>query len=90
MNGTFFNSPNFPEEMKVRSRYLQLGGNIGKKIIVYTSFPNSKEWQDKTFSGIIESSNNEELMLSDPSNGNWYLIPLMNINFIEFEEKINH
>jgi len=90
MNGTFFNSPNFPEEKNSKHEYSSLKHNASKKVKVYATFSDSKEWQDKIFSGIIENSNLNELIISDPTNGNWYLIPIQNINYIEFEEKINH
>ena len=90
MNGMFFNNPSFPKDKDEKPENISLKQNTSKKVKVYASFPNSKEWQDKVFSGIIESTNNDELIISDPSNGNWYLIPISSVNYIEFEEKINH
>lgn len=62
--------------------------NKGKRVIIYASYNNSKE-QDKTFSGIIENYFKDYLIISNPTNSNWYLIKLNDINYIEFMEKIN-
>lgn len=63
--------------------------NKGKKIDAFMTFPHSNEWRDQTFKGIIENADTEHLIMSDPSNGNWYLLPMEYINFIKFEEQVN-
>lgn len=90
MNGTFFNNPAFPDDIKDESNGSILKLNMSKKVKVFTNFrePNSENMQ--FFSGILENSSDENLILSDPSNGSWYLIPLKFVNYIEFEEKMNH
>ena len=93
MNGTYFKSSDFPNDLD----FNQLNEdnnplfkkNIGKKIKIYLTFSNSKEWRDKMLSGIIENVNHDFLIVSDPSSGSWYLVPIVYINYIEFEEKIN-
>ena len=62
--------------------------NIGKKGKVYVTIPNSNEWQNKVFEGIIEHVGNDYLILSNP-NGEWYLILITYVDFIVFEERIN-
>jgi len=89
MNGTYFKNPNFPEThninpyQEVNISILRL--NIGKKVKVFPSFLTNRE---EPFSGIIEAVSEEYLILSNPLNGNWYLIPLKYLDYIEFEEKI--
>ena len=63
--------------------------NVSKKTKVYASFPNESDWKTKIFSGIIETTKDDYVVLSDPSNGNWYMIPIKYVDYIEFEEKIN-
>ena len=63
--------------------------NIGKKISIYESFDNSNEWRDKVFTGILENSENEYLILSDPTNNTWYILLKKFVNYIKFEEEIN-
>ena len=64
--------------------------NKGKKVSVYTSFKNSNEWKDKIFTGIIEDSYKDYIVLSDPKTGTWYIIPIKCIGFIKSEECINN
>lgn len=79
--------PYIPLEKFYMENILML--NKGKKVKAYVSFVNSTEWKDHIFSGIIENSGKDFLIISDPSNGNWYLIQLCYLDYIEFEEKIN-
>lgn len=62
--------------------------NRGKKVEIYASYPDSDEWRDKIFKGIIEQSGRDHIILSDPATGNWYLILIIYVNFIKFDEKI--
>jgi len=54
----------------------------------FMTFPGSKDWPDKKFSGIIEMVGNDHVILSDPSTGNSYLLPNIYLNYIEFEEDL--
>ncbi|MBR3199611.1 MAG: spore coat protein GerQ [Bacilli bacterium] len=62
--------------------------NKGKKVEIYASYPDSTEWRDKVFSGIIEQSGRDHIILSDPKDGKWYLILLIYVNYIKFDERI--
>ncbi len=64
--------------------------NKGKKIKAYVSFPDSNTWKDKIFEGVIEESGRDHLILSNSKNGEWYLILMVYLNYIEFDEKINY
>ncbi len=64
--------------------------NKGKRVNAYVSYPDSSEWQNKIYTGIIEEAGKDHLILSDPSNGNWYLIRMIYLDYVEFFEKINY
>ena len=64
--------------------------NKGKKATIYITIPESKEYQDKTLEGIIESSGKDHIIISKPTTGEWLLIPIIYLNFISFSEPINH
>ena len=64
--------------------------NKGKKCKVFASFPDSTEWRDRIYDGIIEQAGKDHLVISSPETGDWYLIPLINFNWVEFEEPINY
>lgn len=64
--------------------------NKGKKVRAYVSYPDSNEWRDKIYSGIIEEAGRDHLIISDPQTGMWYLIRMIYLNYVEFDEKINY
>lgn len=106
MNGTYYQNPTFPTNMKnypdensevnttmpLEQSYIEniLRLNRGKKAKIFASFPDSNEWRDRIFDGIIEESGKDHLIMSSPSTGDWYLIPMIYVNWAEFEEKINY
>lgn len=63
--------------------------NRGKQVEIYMSFADSKDWKDKIFRGIIEQSGKDHIILSDPNTGNWYLLLLIYVDYIKFDENIN-
>ena len=64
--------------------------NKGKRVNAYYSYPDSNEWRDKIYSGIIEEAGRDHLILSDPVNGNWYMLRMIYLNYVEFMERINY
>lgn len=62
--------------------------NRGKQVEIYASYPDSNDWRDKIFKGIVEQSGRDHIILSDPKTGNWYLILLIYVNYIKFDENI--
>ena len=77
---------NVPVEQSYIENILRL--NRGKKVEIYASYPDSDEWKNKIFSGIIEQSGRDHIILSDPKTGDWYLILIIYVNFIKFDERI--
>lgn len=64
--------------------------NKGRKVNAYVSFPDSNEWRDKIFSGLIEEAGKDHLIIKDITNGNWYLIKIIYLDYVEFVEPINY
>ena len=64
--------------------------NIGKKVRLNVTIPGSKESQDRVFEGIIEKVGNDYLIVSNPTNGEWYFILPVYLGFITFDEQINY
>ena len=64
--------------------------NKGKMGKFYCSFPDSNEWRDTVFTGIIEQAARDHLIISNPNTGKWYLILMVYLNYAEFDEKINY
>ena len=91
MNNNYINSPYVPAQTLNEQSYIEniLRLNKGKKVEIYMSFPDSIEWKDKIFKGIIEESGKDHIILSDPNTGNWYLLVLIYVDYIKFDENIN-
>ena len=60
--------------------------NKGKKATIHMTF--NKE--SKEFSGIIEQSGKDYIIVSDPTSGKWYMLPIKYLDFITFDEQINY
>ena len=88
-NFQYSNIPIYPNNTS--NQYIEdiLKLNIGKKVSIYQAFPNSDESKDKIFTGIIEQTGKDYIALSDPTTGNWYLLLMIYVNFIKFDEEIN-
>ncbi|MBR1413757.1 MAG: spore coat protein GerQ [Bacilli bacterium] len=85
-NNLYSNQNNNPEKILFIEDILKF--NKGKKVNVFASFTDSNNDKDKTYSGIVENSGPDYVIISDPKTGKWYLIKTMYINYIEFEEPI--
>ena len=81
------NNEYIPDEQSYIENILRV--NKGKKVSVYQSFADANNWKDRIFTGIIEQSGRDHIILSDPITGKWYLLLMIYVNFVEFEEPIN-
>lgn len=76
------------EEQSYVENILRL--NRGKIARFYMAFPDSVEWRDKVFTGIIEQAGRDHVIISNPQDGKWYLLLAIYLNYVEFDEKINY
>jgi len=77
-----------PAEQSYIENILRL--NRGKMAKFHITVPGSIEWQDRVFNGIIEQSGRDHIIVSNPSTGEWYLILMIYLDFVTFEEPINY
>lgn len=82
------NNTMFDEEQYYIENILRL--NAGKKAKLHVTVPGSKEWQDRVFEGIIEQSGRDHIIMSNPQTGEWYLVLMIYLDFVTFEEPINY
>lgn len=81
-------STTFDDEQSYIENIIRLNkGKIGR---FYMTFPDSLEWRDRVFSGVIEQSGKDHIIISDPTTGKWYLLLLIYLDYVEFDEKINY
>lgn len=64
--------------------------NKGKKAKFHVTVPGSEKWQDRVFDGIIEQAGRDHIIVSNPSTGEWYLILMIYLDFVTFEEPVNY
>ncbi|WP_027408075.1 spore coat protein GerQ [Anoxybacteroides tepidamans] len=81
-----------PGMLPIEESYIEniLRLNKGKMVTVYMTFENNREWNAKVFRGIIEAAGRDHLILSDPQTGQRYLLPMIYLNYVVFDEEINY
>lgn len=105
MNGSYYQTPVFMNDiqrdtfegnknynLEMEQSYIEniLRNNIGKKVRVHASFSDSVEWRDRVFTGIIEHAGRDNLIINDVENNINYLILMIYVDFVEFNEKITY
>jgi len=83
-----YNTNTLPLEQSYIENILRL--NKGKQVRVHMTFPDSNEFRDREFNGIIEQSGRDHIILSEPSTGKWQLLLMIYVDFITFDENINY
>ncbi len=78
--------------LPIESSYIEniLRLNKGKKVHVHMTFPDSEQFRDREFSGIIEQAGRDHIILSVPQTGTWDLLLMIYVDFITFDEPINY
>jgi spore germination protein Q len=64
--------------------------NRGKIATVYTTNENNPEWAAKVFTGRVENAARDHVVLSDPQTGKRYIIFMVNIDYITFDEELQY
>ncbi|MBT2687356.1 spore coat protein GerQ [Bacillus sp. ISL-47] len=84
--------PQIPGMLPLEQSYVEniLRLNKGKLATVYTTFENNTEWNAKIFKGIIEAAGRDHLILSDPQTGTRYLILMIYLDYVTFDEEIEY
>ena len=88
-------SPNIPTpgQLPMEQSYIEniLRLNRGKLATVYMSFDGENGTNDQqVFTGIIEAAGRDHLILSDPQTGTRYLLLMVYLNYVTFEEEIEY
>ncbi len=85
-------TPGVPGMLPIEESYIEniLRLNKGKVATVYTTFENNREWNAKVFKGVIEAAGRDHLILSDPQTGMRYLILMIYVDYVTFDEEIEY
>lgn len=81
-----------PAELVIEQSYIEniLRLNRGKLATIYMTFENNREWNAKIFKGIVEAAGRDHVIISDPTTGMRYLLPLINLDYVTFDEEIEY
>lgn len=84
--------PNVPGMLPVEESYIEniLRLNKGKIATVYMTFENNDRWNAKVFKGVIEAAGRDHIILSDPETGRRYLLLMVYLDYITFDEELNY
>ncbi|MBD8007705.1 spore coat protein GerQ [Bacillus norwichensis] len=64
--------------------------NKGKVGTFYFTYQGNKRWNAMVYHGRIETAGRDHIIISDPSSGTRYLLMMANLDWVEFDEKINY
>lgn len=81
-----------PGMLPIEQSYIEniLRLNKGKLVTVYATFEGNTQWNAKAFKGIIEAAGRDHVILSDPQTGMRFLIPMVAVDYVTFEEEIEY
>lgn len=79
-----------PSQLPLEQSYIEniLRLNRGKVAKVYATFENNTKWNAEIFQGVIEAAGRDHVILSDPNTGRRYLIPMVYVDYVTFDEEI--
>ncbi|WP_199620577.1 spore coat protein GerQ [Paenibacillus alkalitolerans] len=64
--------------------------NLGKMATIYMTFENNPQWNAKVFKGRLEAAGRDHIIISDPQTGMRYLLLMVNLDYITFDEPLNY
>jgi spore germination protein Q len=81
-----------PGMLPIEQSYIEniLRLNKGKLAHVFATFEGNNQWNAKEFIGIIEAAGRDHVILSDPQSGQRFLIPMVALDYVRFDEEIEY
>lgn len=85
-------APGTPMLPPIEESYIEniLRMNKGKMATIYMTFENNSQWNAKVFKGVIESAGRDHIIISDPTTGMRYILQMVNLDYITFDEPIQY
>jgi len=81
-------APGFQPEESYVENILRM--NLGKVATLYMTYENNSEWNAKIFKGVLEAAGRDHIIISDPVTGKRYLLLMLNLDYITFDEPLNY
>ena len=66
-----------------------LQNNIGKTGYFFVSFPDSVEWRDKIFYGVLADAGDDYILIYNEDNNEYYLVWSIYLNYATFDKRPN-
>ncbi|UJF32310.1 spore coat protein GerQ [Paenibacillus hexagrammi] len=85
---TYVGDGQLPLEQSFIENILRL--NLGKVATIYMTYENNSEWNAKIFKGVLEAAGRDHIIISDPATGMRYLLLMVNLDYITFDEELNY
>ncbi|MBP1154328.1 MULTISPECIES: spore coat protein GerQ [unclassified Paenibacillus] len=64
--------------------------NLGKIGTFYMTYENNSQWNAKIFKGRIEAAGRDHIIISDPQTGMRYLLLMVNLDYVTFDEELQY
>lgn len=64
--------------------------NRGKTANFYMTFEYNPEWPVRVFRGVIEAAGRDHIIISNHETGQYYLLLMVNLDYVEFDEPIDY
>ncbi len=77
-----------PTEQSYIENILRL--NLGKTGTFYMTYEGNKEWNAKIFTGKIEASGRDHIIISDTKTGERVLLLMINLDYVTFDEELDY
>ncbi len=77
-----------PAEQSYIENILRL--NLGKIATIYMTYENNKDWNAMIYKGKLEAAGRDHIIISDPATGKRYLLLMINLDYITFDEPLNY
>ncbi|MGG1600659.1 spore coat protein GerQ [Paenibacillus naphthalenovorans] len=64
--------------------------NLGRIGTFYMTYENNSQWNAKIFKGRIEAAGRDHIIISDPQTGTRYLLLMVNLDYVTFDEELQY
>jgi len=83
---------NVPSQLPMEQSYIEniLRLNLGKMATLYMTYENNSQWNAKIFKGKLEAAGRDHIIISDPATGMRYLLLMVNLDYITFDEELQY
>ncbi|WNF37234.1 spore coat protein GerQ [Bacillaceae bacterium IKA-2] len=87
-----FTQPTEPGRLPLEQSYIEniLRLNRGKVGTFYMTFENNPEWNAKIFRGVVDEAGRDHIIISDPQSGKYYLLLMINLDYVTFDEPLEY